>query len=498
MRRDWLTAGLFIATAGFGSQNPPGATFRAGVDLVQINVVAHDKQGAAVSDLRREEFQIFDNGVPQEIRVFVPETGGPSPAQPATQAPNTFSNRLAPATGAHSGYSVILIDDLFSGSDPDDEEGSTLSRSRALEMLRTMPEGEKVAIYAPGGKLRVISEFTSDREQLIRELRRWKPTPTTPASMQQAYHTPFDPQGEEMRARAAAEMARVQQARESGAGDTEMQQVAEHLAGIPGRKNLIWLANKFPIGPRALSALARAGVSIYPVDIDGVCRLCPPRPTPAMDAIAALTGGLAFHGRNDINVAIREAMDDGRVSYTLGFYPSVNDDGPPKPHRITVKVTRPGVTARYSTSYEAEPRFETVADPVAELRKALDRPIDATAIPIDVTVSRTSAQITIDARIGVESLDLMSEEGRRMGRIEAAARFMTADGVIARDPVAQTMVLNLAQPAWEAAVKDGLPYHVELQVPPKAAELKLLFSNVASGRIGTVTIPLARVKTGGK
>jgi hypothetical protein len=48
--------------------------------------------------------------------------------------------------------------------------------------------------------------------------------------------------------------------------------------------------------------------------------LCPERPKQAMDAIAALTGGVAYYGRNDLDVAIREAMDDGRISYT-GFEP---------------------------------------------------------------------------------------------------------------------------------------------------------------------------------
>jgi hypothetical protein len=102
--------------------------------------------------------------------------------------------------------------------------------------------------------------------------------------------------------------------------------VADHLAGIPGRKKLIWS----PINSssaRALQKLNAASVSIYPVDIDGICgpfQRCSqaPRPTQLMDGIAALTGGVASYLRNDIHVAIREAIDDGRVSYTLGFYPS--------------------------------------------------------------------------------------------------------------------------------------------------------------------------------
>jgi VWFA-related protein len=501
MRGIRLVAGVIIATAGFGSQNPPGATFRAGVELVQVNVVASDKQGTAVADLDRKEFQIFDNGVGQEIRVFVQESlfvqerGGPTPA--SALQPNTFSNRLAPASGTHSGYSVILIDDLYSGSDPDNEEGSTLSRVRALQMLRSIPEGQKIAIYAQGGKLRVISEFTSDRDQLVRELRKWKPRPTTPKSMQKN-PAPFlqqpDPQAEAMRARADAEAERTEQARATGGGDAQMREIADHLGGIPGRKNLIWLANKFPMSPPALRALTRAGVSVYPVDIDGVCRLCPPRPRAEMDTIAAVTGGRAFYGRNDIHVAIREAMDDGRVGYTLGFYPSVTGDGPEKPHKLTVRVTRPGLTLRYSTAYVVDPPLATTVNPATNLRKALDRPIDATAIPIEVTVSRTREILKVDAHFDVESLDLTPENGRWTGRIEAAARFMTADALIASDAVAQTLVVNLSQTAWDAALRDGLEYHTELPIPPKAAELKLLFSNVASGRVGTLTIHLARVK----
>src|ERR1035441_6631543 len=54
-----------------------------------------------------------------------------------------------------------------------------------------------------------------------------------------------------------------------------------------------------------------------------------PRPTQLMGGIAALTGGVASYLRNDIDVAIREAIDDGRVSYTLGFYPSGGDRAVP-------------------------------------------------------------------------------------------------------------------------------------------------------------------------
>ncbi len=50
----------------------------------------------------------------------------------------------------------------------------------ALETLRSIPMGERIAIYAVGRKLQVICEFTPDRELLERQLRMWTPQIDTP------------------------------------------------------------------------------------------------------------------------------------------------------------------------------------------------------------------------------------------------------------------------------------------------------------------------------
>jgi hypothetical protein len=88
----------------------------------------------------------------------------------------------------------------------------------------------------------------------------------------------------------------------------------------------------------------------------------------------------------------------------------------------------------------------------------------------------------------------MPQQDRWTGKIEFAARFTTADAIIASEPVTRTVTFNLSQEKYDAAVRAGLTYHHDLQIPPKAVELKLLFANPASGRIGTLTIPLSRVK----
>src|ERR1700722_20326115 len=104
MRR-FLGLGI-LSCAAFGAQNPPDVAFRTGVKLVQVSVVAQDKQGKPVADLRRDESQILDNGVTQEIRLFLAENEKPQPAAPATKAPGTFTNQIAAPAGSRSGYSV--------------------------------------------------------------------------------------------------------------------------------------------------------------------------------------------------------------------------------------------------------------------------------------------------------------------------------------------------------------------------------------------------------
>lgn len=472
------------------------ATFHATTELVQVNVVALDKHGKPVSDLKREEFQIFDTGVPQEIRLFTPQGERAAPQLPEVAATNTFTNRIPPPAGPQSGYTVILIDNLYSGSDPTNEEGSILSRSRALEMLRSAPPGEKIAIYAPGLKFKVICEFTTDRDLLKRELRKFKVMPSTPAGEPRPTLQSFlNPQAvEEIQSRVAQDMARVEALGKSDIGDFQLSALADHLAGVPGRKKMIWLANKFPIAPRALQNLNRAGVSIYPVDIDGVCRLCPPRPRVQMDMIAAATGGVPYYGRNDLSKAMLEAMDDGNVSYTLGFYPSTEDDRGAQVHRLAVSVSRAGIRLRYGNTYQRAALPVTVNP--GDLGRAMSRPVDAIAIAVKASVTKVRDRLGLDAVVDAGGLGFALDGDRWTGRIEFAARFTTADAVVAGDPISRSLSFNLSQEKYDAAVRDGITYHHELQIPPKAVELKLLFANPASGKIGTLTIPLSRVKAG--
>jgi hypothetical protein len=206
---------------------------------------------------------------------------------------------------------------------------------------------------------------------------------------------------------------------------------------------------------------------------------------------------------DDLDIFIRKALDDGRISYTLGFYQSSqyqsNDDKPSTPgqpdvHQISVRVSQPGLTLRYRKSYTAEQPPPVSASPVADLVQAMNRPADETAIGITVAATRTQDRLDLKATVNLANLDLQSSDGLWKGSVEFVARFLTAQAVQAGDVLANTATIKLSEAPYQAMLKSGFAYDKELTIPPNAVELKFLVGNLASGKIGTVTIPLSQVK----
>ncbi len=466
--------------------------FKATTKLVQISVIAQGTDGKPVADLRREDFQIFDNGSPQELRLFLTETRKSNSA-PEMQAPNVFTNRLASSSASRTGYSVLLFD-----NNTTEFEHTARARIQALQALRAIQAGDKIAMYSLWCKFQVIREFTSDRESLLRQLDAFAPAAGScgsgggdaPASLANRALGIPDPPGH-----AAGEAERMAALQGESISDEEIKAMADHLAGIPGRKNLIWLATNFQISRAALRKLIDAGVAVYPVDAIGstvaIASVKEARSAP-LRALAAITGGIAFIDRNDLDAAVREALDDGRVSYTLGIY-QTGDETKTAVHQLGVRVTRPGITLRYRTSYETEPRRAAPADPVAEMVKAMNGPVDATAIAISASATRTQNRLAVSAKFDAASLDLVFDQGVWKGTAEVVARFMAADATQAGDTIAVTMTLHLPPAKYEAYLAGGLPFQKELSIPAKAVELKLLIGNLASGKIGTLTIPLSQI-----
>jgi len=79
---------------------PP--VFRTTTRLVQVNVVVHDRKGKPVSDLKKEDFAITEEGAAQQIAFFRVQNAGTLAIRPANLGKNTFSNALEQREGVPS------------------------------------------------------------------------------------------------------------------------------------------------------------------------------------------------------------------------------------------------------------------------------------------------------------------------------------------------------------------------------------------------------------
>src|SRR5713226_8308411 len=286
---------LLLPLPGFGQapaqtkQEPP--VLRVTTHLVQVSVIVQDKKGEPVAGLTKDDFSILDQKQPQTISTFSVESIRPLPP-PAEPPPNLFSNRFEQKGGAPASVTVILLDALNTKF-----EDMAYARQQIIKFLGQLQPQDRVALYTLTTNLRVLHDFTSDATRLLQALDRFKghSSATLAASEPDPDSGPAETGIAQLDAflsgafQREADFFTTNRARQT-AGAIEA--IANHVARLPGRKNLIWVSGGFPfyIGfdgdvpasptqetrmfsdyvERAARALNNANLAIYPVDARGL------------------------------------------------------------------------------------------------------------------------------------------------------------------------------------------------------------------------------------
>jgi VWFA-related protein len=307
------------------AQPQPASIILSTSQLVHVQIAVRE-HGGPLSGLTQKDFQLFDNGKEQEIGAFT----APAPKE------------AAPA------QTVIFLDRY--GADTGDEMSA---RQAIAGVLRSLPEGEPIAICVLDNDFRVISEATD-----------------SPAK----------------RTKALIDLWPVQN---NSAIDHPMTQlkvlevIAGQLENLPGRKNLVWIARDFIRAGetqdsqfnadvlRTLHSLNAANVAIFPIEmqhgagpLNGSMRLGPKSAVPTVtdwqfgpdfqEWARQTAGDTAFH--MDLQTALQRIFEDSRKSYTLSFYPATLDGSY---HEIKVKVARRGADVLSRQGYLAGPAPQT-------------------------------------------------------------------------------------------------------------------------------------------
>jgi Ca-activated chloride channel family protein len=296
-----LAAGLVLAGA---SMVAPGLaqepTFRSGTEIVSLFVTVADAGGRLVPDLTIDDFEVFDNDKPQAIV--------------------NFENTVQP-------ISVVVMLDT-SGS----MTGSISLLKEAAEQffIRLLPD-DQGRVGAFNDKIELSAHFTNDRDQLITDTRQL----------------------------------------DFGNGTRlwdGVQAALEELTGIEGRRVVLVFTDGDDTGSRARFGAvvdrARADEAlVYAIGLesnyfDGQ-RMVRSEPDGGLRKIADETGGGYFELKKTADLAptFTRVAQELHAQYVMGFSPTQLDG---KVHKLSVRVKKPGMTARARRSYLAKPDGFTV------------------------------------------------------------------------------------------------------------------------------------------
>lgn len=343
-----LATGL-AAQSGSGSAKavsaPDTPLFKLQVTRVPVDVTVTDKDGHPVKGLKKSDFLVEEDKKPQKVLTFDYFDGTKVERMPAKVPPlpvNTYIN--VPQTPERGPLYVLYYDMVNT-----DQVNQMEFRRQLLRFVEEAPTGVRIAIFVNARRLQLLQGFTTDHEALRRAILYQGDGPHIPKVF--IYGSTFG-------------------TGDAGGALSNLDFMAEYLSGIPGRKNVIWLASQFPIpvgptvagsaqlggggappsmgvgpqgGPQVLdytdlmwdmihrtyTAMMKAQVALYPVDLKGVTGATAYgegadalMDRSYMNTIAAATGGQAYYSNNHLDELIRQAVNDGASYYSLSYEPN--------------------------------------------------------------------------------------------------------------------------------------------------------------------------------
>lgn len=303
-----LGAGLVLALLAAAQQETteprsPQSVFRVETRLVLVDVVVSDKKGQPVPGLGREEFFLEEEGKPQEIAVFAWEGRTAATVIAPALPPNVYTNR--PEYHRPRGpLTIVLLDSLNTPR----ADQMRMREEMVRYLANSFRSGQWTAVLSLTGRLRVLQDFTNDREVLLAAMRGYSPQSSALLGVRESV-TSREADQEIQALRALAEgcdaaareqiysfIASLKNFQDTQMAESDKQRmrvslaalraVANAVVGYPGRKNLIWVSAAFPalyLGREKWSAedevretaqlLNDARLAVYPVDPRGLVAL---------------------------------------------------------------------------------------------------------------------------------------------------------------------------------------------------------------------------------
>jgi VWFA-related protein len=521
--------------------------FTSGIGFVQVPVIVQ-KSGKHVSGLKKEDFVLRQDGKEQPIASFEEMHRSVNPTSSA-QPKSDFGNE---ATHVLPQITIIAIDMVNTPNLDrayfEEEFKRYLSRSSSFPGPIGLVEIER-------GGIRVVKGFTTDPRVLLASFTKdatSQPTANNDASLitrqvsdeaianSEIYGGPI---GSELRLREADEaMVRFQD--RSSRLDTlyAIQQLAQGLKGIPGRKTLLLVGSGFKfidskVVLRSISGgwggtelnysvenggqtfnqtlytwklLNDANVAVYPIDTRRTVNTAfqtmdtSSANTPSdlsfeqnrqadrdvldsFKTIAAATGGKPCFYRTDLDNCVREAVDDDHDYYLLGFYADKKNRQPGW-HKIEVKLDEKA-NVRYRQGFIIA-NFNSDAARKSDIGLALNSPFAYTDLPFTGSFDPPGANNRgAKFNLAMPPGAILPDESNGHLDFDVVAIARSAGGKEAARVVQH--VDRKVSPQNVAEIKKiGIDYSNRLDIPSGEYGVWFVVRDNITGRTGSAVVPL--------
>ena len=467
-------------------------TLRVQSQLVVLDVVVTDKAGHVVTNLTQDDFEVAENGVPQQIRNF------DAPGKLGSLPVNAPKDKFGREDWGESPLTMIVIDEM----DTPFEE-TAYSRQEVEHYLRSQPKPLRqptIILWLSDAGIHPLTTFSRDRDSLIAALDSYK------ASL-------------------PGKLNRGAVVEQLSASLSAIQQLALFSRGSRGDKQIVWVGRSFPgidgtvldkkqlelmhqaIGS-TIDLLMQARAKIYVIDptlnaapppqafneVGGPNRFTAFHTTDPFEtgfnfmSFVEQTGGKYFYGRNDLNNEIEDSIVMGTNFYTLSYVPSdLIQDG--KYRKIDIRLKDPNLFVQAKQGYypaRPEPTSITAKELQFSLREALVSGMTYNGVGLRVQRCQWETKAQTACEVAVDNNSLTEEpgpNGTQRASIVAVFAALDKNSVLIANSVSR---FTLSLPSLPAALSyTRVPLH--LLVPQNTKTVRIAVRD-SSGRIGTTEL----------
>ncbi len=528
------------------------------VNLINVDVYVTDRDGQRVTGLTKDDFELLEDGRPIRITNFyavedgkpvvLPEeaqAAGTPVAPPPDEPPSPTRLDELPVPEDQRLHLIVYIDNLFI---------RPFNRNKVVREVRRFLHGnlkpqDQVMLVTFDRSIHVRHPFTSDMNAIgaaLYELEELTGFAVQAASERREFLRRIDETKDVLEAEQHAQYYAESLHHDLTTSINALKDLTGSLAGIPGRKALLYVSDGLPMTPgqdlyfvvdqrftgriatqlranrfsarrpfRELTAQANANrVTFYTLGAAGMSNheslsaeyggSNDPKTgltggsrieadfmrlsdySEPLQVMAADTGGLATFNTNNFTAALGNMATDFQSYYSLGYLPAHSGDG--RFHDIQVRVKRPELTARHRQGYRDKTSEARVAEGTLA---ALLYGVESNPLNINLVIEperrRDDGQflVPILVRVPLGRLTLIPQQGQHLGQFRVSLAAIDDDRALS--PIEQHSVpVAIPEADLETARKQYYVYSAELLMRAGSQQIAVGVRDEFAGEISFV------------